>query len=364
MLALLLAPQVGALLSASAGQRGAHRFAAPPSRLRTRPVTLITYNDFVNEIRAFKGALRRALAAEDGMLSEDTLACIAAMSEVNPSAPDPATDDDLWTGEFELSSRIFVPTAAAPLEICSGTVCVGFELTESFELTADVFVMQAGGMAPAAPNARLVLSGSIAAEDAETLRFSATAAWSASGLAPSTRLATLLQRPVRLLSGRLRGASACSMLARSLSARAALRGAPSPRGCRGERLRRCSGACPKMPVALFLTIQAPRLSLELLEEDAELLAACATAAQTLLTSVDKVRPPLPACPSSSGLWRPRRVSAHLLWPNREQVSDRAIEGSGEAGISLKVLYLDQNLHMLQPGWDSDALPIVLSRVEA
>ena len=99
------------------------------------------------------------------------------MSEVNPSAPDPATDDDLWTGEFELSSRIFVPTAAAPLEICSGTVCVGFELTESFELTADVLVTQAGGKAPAAPNARLVLSGSIAAEDAETLRFKAAAAW-------------------------------------------------------------------------------------------------------------------------------------------------------------------------------------------
>ena len=172
MLALLLAPTVAALLSAAgAGLRGTHWSAAPPSRTRT--ATAITYNDFVNEIRAFKGALRRALAAENGMLSEDTLACIAAMSEVNPSAPDPATDDDLWTGEFELSSRIFMPTAAAPLEICSGTVCVGFELTESFELTADVLVTQAGGKAPAAPNARLVLSGSIAAEDAETLRFKA-----------------------------------------------------------------------------------------------------------------------------------------------------------------------------------------------
>lgn len=179
MLALLLAPPVAALLSVGAGLR---RFAAPPPALRTRTATAITYNDFVNEIRAFKGALRRALAAEDGMLSEDTLACIAAMSEVNPSAPDPATDDDLWTGEFELSSRIFVPTAAAPLEICSGTVCVGFELTESFELTADVFVTQAGRKAPAAPNARLVLSGSIAAEDAETLRFKAAAAWCTVGL--------------------------------------------------------------------------------------------------------------------------------------------------------------------------------------
>ena len=56
--------------------------------------------------------------------------------------------------------------------------------------------------------------------------------------------------------------------------------------------------------------------------------------------------------------------APLLCANRGQVSDRAIEASGEAGISLKVLYLDQSLHMLQPGWDSVALPIVLTRVEA
>ena len=42
----------------------------------------------------------------------------------------------------------------------------------------------------------------IAAEDAETLRFSAAAACGASGLARSTRLATLLQRPVHLLSTR------------------------------------------------------------------------------------------------------------------------------------------------------------------
>ena len=57
------------------------------------------------------------------------------------------------------------------------------------------------------------------------------------------------------------------------------------------RLQRRSGACPTTPTALPFTIQAPRLSLELLEADAELLAACATAAQALLTGVDKVRPP-------------------------------------------------------------------------
>ena len=70
MLALLLAPPVAALLSAAgAGRRGTHRFAALPPALRTRTATAITYNDFVNEIRAFKGALRRALTAENGMLS-------------------------------------------------------------------------------------------------------------------------------------------------------------------------------------------------------------------------------------------------------------------------------------------------------
>ena len=117
-----------------------------------------------------------------------------------------------------------------------------------------------------------------------------------------------------------------------------------------------------MPTALPLAIQAPRLRLELLEQDAELLAACATAAQTLLASVDKVRrAPSPPAPLRGGRIAPLLICSG---PNREQVSDRAIEGSGEAGVSLKVLYLDQNLHMLQPGWDSAALPIVLSRVEA
>ena len=77
------------------------------------------------------------------------------------------------------------------------------------------------------------------------------------------------------------------------------------------------------------------------------------------------RPPVPS------RWRSRRTSARTLLTSiraaREQVSDRAIEGSGEAGVSLKVLYLDQNLHMLQPLWDGAdgaAPPIVLSRVEA
>ena len=145
-------------------------------------------------------------------------------------------------------------------------------------------------------------------------------------------------RPFRVLQG------ACSVLGRSLSARVA---------SRGERPR-------------YAAIQAPRLRFELLEEDAELLAACATAAQTLLASVDKVRPP-PSPPTRHPLKARGAPVAPPLKSIRatcEQVSDRAIEGSGEAGISLKVLYLDQNLHMLQPLWDGAAPPIVLSRVGA
>ena len=92
----------------------------------------------MNEIRLYKKALLRALNEEAGVPSEDTMACIAAMAEVNPSKPDPATDDDLWTGEWALMSRISIPlpTATASLEISTGTACLGFELTESCGITA------------------------------------------------------------------------------------------------------------------------------------------------------------------------------------------------------------------------------------
>lgn len=89
------------------------------------------------------------------------------------------------------------------------------------------------------------------------------------------------------------------MLGRSLSAR--------PRRVDAEE-RGCSGAlgpAQKVATALPLAIQAPRLRLELLEQDAELLAACATAAQTLLASVDKVRrAPSPPAPSVAVASRP------------------------------------------------------------
>ena len=224
--------------------------SAPVAARRHSHPTLVSYGDYVTEIRAFKKALERALKEEEGVPSEDTLACISAMAAVNPSKPDPATDDDLWTGEFELRSRITVPTATAALEISSGTACLGFELTESFELTAEVAVTPAGGAAQGAPNARLVLTGRVAAEDADVLRLS-----------------------------------------------------------------------------------APCARLELLAPDEELLAACATAARALLPSV-------------------------------EQVDGSVLEASGEGGISLQVLYLDQDLHMLLPRLQAGgARPIVLSRVK-
>ena len=81
------------------------------------------------------------------------------------------------------------------------------------------------------------------------------------------------------------------------------------------------------------------------------------------------RPPVPSRDArrTSAPGAPVAPPLTPIRPTCEQVSDRAIEGSGEAGVSLKVLYLDQNLHMLQPLWDGAdgaAPPIVLSRVEA
>ena len=87
---------------------------------------MVTYEGFVKEIRAYKSALRRALEAESGVPSEDTLACLAAMAEVNPCAPDPAKDADLWVGEYSLLSCGLALDPAAPLAVVAnaGTASV------------------------------------------------------------------------------------------------------------------------------------------------------------------------------------------------------------------------------------------------
>lgn len=75
------------------------------------PKPLKTY---VSEIRTAKAALRRGLEAEGGVLSEDGLAVALGLAQLNPTAPDPAADTDLWQGkEFALLSSA-LPLLGAP----------------------------------------------------------------------------------------------------------------------------------------------------------------------------------------------------------------------------------------------------------
>lgn len=64
------------------------------------------YGGFVMELRRAKAALLLALRTEQpqGPLDEDAQAMVDALAEVNPSAPDPTADTELWRGDFELLS--------------------------------------------------------------------------------------------------------------------------------------------------------------------------------------------------------------------------------------------------------------------
>ena len=53
---------------------------------------------FMQQVRATKAAIATALRAEEGAVSEDMRLAIEGLSSVNPTAPDPAVDIDLWAG--------------------------------------------------------------------------------------------------------------------------------------------------------------------------------------------------------------------------------------------------------------------------
>ncbi len=61
-----------------------------------------TAGDFVRELRGAKTALLRGVAAEGGALSEDALALMDGLGRVNPSAPNPAADVDLWANDYDV----------------------------------------------------------------------------------------------------------------------------------------------------------------------------------------------------------------------------------------------------------------------
>ena len=69
-----------------------------------------TAGDFVRELRGAKTALLRGVAAEGGALSEDALALMDGLGRVNPSAPNPAADVDLWANDYDVRSRLPLPT--------------------------------------------------------------------------------------------------------------------------------------------------------------------------------------------------------------------------------------------------------------
>ena len=60
----------------------------------------------VQFLRTAKRALRRALAEEQGSLSEDALATVNALTVVNPTLPNPSEDRDLWSGSFDLVTTL------------------------------------------------------------------------------------------------------------------------------------------------------------------------------------------------------------------------------------------------------------------
>ena len=81
-----------------------------------------TAGDFVRELRGAKTALLRGVAAEGGALSEDALALMDGLGRVNPSAPNPAADVDLWANDYDVRSRLPLPPQAC-VQICASSGC-------------------------------------------------------------------------------------------------------------------------------------------------------------------------------------------------------------------------------------------------
>lgn len=60
--------------------------------------------DYVHELKTAKAALRAGLPAEQGAVSDDARALLRGLAALNPTAPTPAADGDLWSGTFDLLS--------------------------------------------------------------------------------------------------------------------------------------------------------------------------------------------------------------------------------------------------------------------
>lgn len=163
----------------------------------------------VSFYRTAKAALRNALAAEAGVLSEDAAAMVSALYDVNPTRPDPATDADLYSGSFDIASALSHSAGAGKLTVDDdGGLQLSAAISEDGDATLALTV--AGSVRPTA-DAELsmtVESVSLAAADdacpvgvaalvavcsaATGLRFEAVeSTWMAQPPLPSLRLQQL-----------------------------------------------------------------------------------------------------------------------------------------------------------------------------
>lgn len=104
-------------------------------------------------LREAKTALRNAVDAQGGLLDEDALACVEALTAVNPSLPNPSEDNDLWSGKFSFCTALFGGALG-----CRGTVV----LEESGALEVQCKLALAGTGDDA--TATLHVSGDVAAD--------------------------------------------------------------------------------------------------------------------------------------------------------------------------------------------------------
>lgn len=80
-----------------------------PARMASPLANEIPYD--IKFLRTAKAALRKALEEEGGALDDDARACVEALNVANPSLPNPAEDNDLWSGAWSFQTASLFSTA-------------------------------------------------------------------------------------------------------------------------------------------------------------------------------------------------------------------------------------------------------------
>jgi len=78
-----------------------------PSTAHMCDGAIVDIKSFMQQVRRAKAAIRAALEKEGGIVSEDMECVVEGLHTVNPTAPNPAADIDLWAGDFELLTHNF-----------------------------------------------------------------------------------------------------------------------------------------------------------------------------------------------------------------------------------------------------------------